>query len=48
MRVQQLDAPAHGVPSSPHPPDGLTHRPGVAVAVVELLEHIPLQQSWFR
>lgn len=46
--MQQLEAPAQGSPSEVHPPDGETQRPGVAVGVVELFEHPPEQQSWFR
>lgn len=46
-RVQQLEAPEQGLPSDVQPPEGLTHRPGV-VGTVELLEHRPEQQSWFR
>jgi hypothetical protein len=47
-RVQQFDAPAHGLPSLVHPPDGARQRPGVAAGVVVLVEHMPEQQSWLR
>ncbi|HEX9398672.1 MAG TPA: hypothetical protein VF912_01080 [Anaeromyxobacter sp.] len=47
-RVQQFDAPSHGVPPWPQPPDGVRQRPGVAAGVVVPVEQPPEQQSWFR
>jgi hypothetical protein len=43
-RVQQLEAPAQGLPSWLQPPDGRTQRPGFG----EVALQSPEQQSWFR
>lgn len=46
-RVQQFEAPLHGVPSWPQPPEGVRQRPGVEAGVLVPVEHRPEQQSWF-
>jgi hypothetical protein len=44
MRVQQLEAPAQGLPSWLQPPVGAVQRPGAP----PVAEHMPEQQSWLR
>jgi hypothetical protein len=49
MRVQQLEAPAHGAPSWLQPPLGGKQRPGVSGLVcVAGAVHMPEQQSCGR
>ncbi len=46
-RVQQFDAPAHGLPTWVQPPETASQRPGVEDAVEVPVEHPPEQQSEF-
>lgn len=44
IRVQQLEAPAQGLPPWLQPPLGAVQRPGAPPVAL----HMPEQQSWLR